>query len=77
MLPCRRFCAEKFAEDDEALARATCLIDDVSLVTFRSFKTLQDVVAAGLEVVDVVIQDEFTHDVLVRWNELYLVFDTT
>jgi hypothetical protein len=46
--------------------------------------SLHDVVRSGLvavpprEVVDVVVQDEFTHDVVVRWSDrLYLVFDTT
>lgn len=46
--------------------------------------SLHDVVRQALgsvpprEVVGVVAQDEFTHDVVVRWGEgLYLVFDTT
>ncbi len=28
-------------------------------------------------VADVVVQDEFTHDVIVPWRDLYLVYDTT
>ena len=46
--------------------------------------TLHDVVVAGLVsrpergVQSVVVQDEFTHDVVVRWDEgIYLVYDTT
>jgi hypothetical protein len=31
-----------------------------------------------IELLDVVVQDEFTHDVVMRWSEgLFLVFDTT
>ena len=29
------------------------------------------------EIVDVVVQDEYTHDVIVRAGALHLVFDTT
>jgi len=46
--------------------------------------TLQDVVRWGLsarpphDVVEVIVQDEFTHDVVVGWRDhLHLVFDTT
>lgn len=46
--------------------------------------SLHDVVVDGLasrperKVVAVVVQDEFTHDVVVRWSDdLYLVYDTT
>jgi hypothetical protein len=42
-------------------------------------QTLADVIAAGFEVVDVVVQDEFTHDVVVRHAahaDVHLVFDT-
>lgn len=44
--------------------------------------TLEDVLRVGLlqhpawELVDVIVQDEFTHDVIVR-GPGYLVFDTT
>ncbi|MDY7232437.1 hypothetical protein [Hyalangium rubrum] len=44
---------------------------------------LQDVIRWGFsqsppsDVADVVIQDEFTHDVVLPWRHLYLVFDTT
>jgi hypothetical protein len=45
--------------------------------------TLADVVRFGLAqsppqtIVDVVVQDEFTHDVVLPWNGQYLVFDAT
>ncbi|NUP13969.1 MAG: hypothetical protein HOW73_48665 [Polyangiaceae bacterium] len=46
--------------------------------------TLHDVVVAGLAstperiVCKVVVQDEYTHDVVVRWSQgIYLVYDTT
>lgn len=46
-------------------------------------RILEDVVRWGLEssppaaVIDVVVQDELSHDVVVRWGHLHLVFDTT
>jgi hypothetical protein len=43
--------------------------------------TLEDVLHWGAatrwDVVDVIVQDEFTHDVVVRGPGAYLVFDTT
>jgi hypothetical protein len=45
------------------------------------FATLEDVLAYGLprrwDVVEVVVQDEFTHDVIVTTPSRFLVFDTT
>jgi hypothetical protein len=44
---------------------------------------LQDVIRWGYaqtpprDVSDVVIQDEFTHDVVLSWRHVFLVFDTT
>ena len=44
---------------------------------------LQDVIRWGFsqtppsDVTDVVIQDEFTHDVVLPWRGVFLVFDTT
>lgn len=44
---------------------------------------LQDVIRWGFsqtppsDVADVVIQDEFTHDVVLPWRDVFLVFDTT
>ena len=53
------------------------------LETFiRGQNTLHDVVLAALalgqSVLDVVVQDEYTHDVVVSWfGERYLVYDTS
>jgi hypothetical protein len=44
-------------------------------------RTLEDVLgwcrATGGNIVDVVVQDEFTHDVIVEEPQGFLVFDTT
>jgi hypothetical protein len=44
-------------------------------------RTLEEVLAwahaTGGELVDVIVQDEFTHDVIVRAHEGYACFDTT
>ena len=42
-----------------------------------TFGTLEDVIRAGLAIIDVIVQDEFTHDVVVQRATDYLVFDTT
>jgi len=40
--------------------------------------TLEDVVRSGWDLIDIIVQDEFTHDVIVRGPEgAYVVFDTT
>jgi hypothetical protein len=39
--------------------------------------TLEDVLRRGLSIVDVVVQDEYTHDVVTTVGELYVVFDST
>jgi hypothetical protein len=39
--------------------------------------TLGDVVQRGGHVVDVIVQDEYTHDVVVADGELYLAYDST
>lgn len=47
------------------------------------FGSLADVIAWGVRqvpealVVDVIVQDEFSHDVVVAWGGHHLVFDTT
>jgi hypothetical protein len=42
------------------------------------FSTLEDVVRWRAAVlVDVIVQDEFTHDVVVRAADVYVCFDTT
>jgi hypothetical protein len=49
----------------------------------KDLSILQDVIRWGFaqsppsDVADVVIQDEFTHDVVLPWRHLFLVFDTT
>jgi len=50
----------------------------------RRHRTLDEVVRWGLSqtpqrlVTKVVVQDEYTHDVVLRWDEgVYLVYDTT
>jgi hypothetical protein len=53
-----------------------------ALLVFERAATLEDVLpwahARGGELVDVIIQDEFTHDVIVRAGpSAFLVFDTT
>lgn len=65
----------------------TPLADDI-VSSIRAFIakqcTLHDVVVAGLasrperSVSNVVVQDEYTHDVVVRWSDdVYLVYDTS
>jgi hypothetical protein len=61
---------------------------EATLTAIRAFvepqRTLHDVVVAGLAsrpergVRAVIVQDEYTHDVVVRWDDdTYLVYDTT
>jgi hypothetical protein len=48
-----------------------------------SLRSLEDVLAWAFaqrppaELLEVIVQDEFTHDVIVRHGAEYLVFDTT
>jgi hypothetical protein len=63
---------------------ATVGASDEIVASARSHRTLEDVVRWGIAhrppwtVDDVVVQDEFTHDVVVRCrDDLYLVYDTT
>jgi hypothetical protein len=51
-------------------------------MTVEGLRTLEHVLgwcrATGGDIVDVIVQDEFTHDVIVRERAgTYLVFDTT
>lgn len=39
--------------------------------------TLEEVLHRGLEVLDVIVQDEYTHDVVCRTREVFVIFDTT
>lgn len=45
--------------------------------TIAGDRTLGDVVQRGGVVIDVIIQDEYTHDVVVADGELYLAYDST
>jgi hypothetical protein len=40
-------------------------------------ENLLQVLAWNNQVVDSIAQDEFTHDVVIRWRDFYLVFDST
>lgn len=53
--------------------------DAVRLEVATKLQTLEDVLRWGGDVVEVVVQDEYTHDVVVRVRDVgpYLVFDTT
>ncbi len=42
-----------------------------------SFDSLEDLLAWMHDLVEIVVQDEFTHDVVMRVAPAYLVFDTT
>ena len=48
------------------------------LAVVERFRTLEDVLAWTTEIVEVVVQDEYTHDVVVRGpSPAFVVFDTT
>lgn len=40
-------------------------------------QTLEEVLRAGFDVLEVVVQDEYTHDVITRARGVFVVFDTT
>lgn len=52
-----------------------------ALASASRLHTLEDVLRWGGDVIEVVVQDEFTHDVIVRGPRsdasVFLVFDTT
>ena len=59
--------------------RAVGAIDEATLARHASatrLDTLEDVLHWGGHVLEVVVQDEYTHDVLVE-RDGFLVFDTT
>ena len=71
--------ANSRSRDGEVESSTVDLSPDMAQ-TVATLQTLADVIRAGFAVVDVVIQDEFTHDVVVRQAALgavHLVFDTT
>jgi hypothetical protein len=47
------------------------------LAWVAQLETLEDVLRRGLPIVDVVVQDEYTHDVVTIAGELHVVFDST
>jgi hypothetical protein len=61
--------------------RAVGAADAHALGDAARLATLEDVLAwalpLGHEVAEVIVQDEYTHDVVVRAAAAYLVFDTT
>lgn len=63
--------------------RALRLCGDVSpaqaasLAWLAALHTLEDVIRRGLTLVEIVVQDEYTHDVVTQTGELYAVFDST
>ena len=67
---------ERYTEGVLPLVRD--LIDaDLDRDALRAPPTMQALIEAGHDVVDVVIQDEFTHDVIVQIGALYAVYDST
>ena len=47
------------------------------LAWVAQLETLEDVLRRGLAIADVVVQDEYTHDIVAHAGELFLVFDST
>ncbi|HSR99963.1 MAG TPA: hypothetical protein VLM79_23070 [Kofleriaceae bacterium] len=58
--------------------RAVGAVDLAQWHVVVPFETLEDVVRwGGGAIVDVVVQDEYTHDVIVATATCFVVFDTT
>lgn len=47
------------------------------MIDLAGIATLEDVLARGFDVLDVIVQDEYTHDVVTRKGDRFVVFDTT
>jgi hypothetical protein len=47
------------------------------LAWVTQLETLEDVLRRGLVIADIVVQDEYTHDIVAHVGELFLVFDST
>jgi hypothetical protein len=47
------------------------------LAPATTFDTLEELLAWNHDLVEIVVQDEFTHDVVMRATPAYLCFDTT
>ena len=48
-----------------------------SLGWVGTLDTLEDVLRRPLSIVEVIVQDEYTHDVITRHDGVHVVFDTT
>ena len=48
-----------------------------ALAWVAELETLEDVLRRELAVLEVVVQDEYTHDVVTRHGDVFVVFDTT
>jgi len=78
--------AARYARRVDIELRATFAASTVDAIRafVRGQATLNDVIVAGLtsrparELCGVVIQDEYTHDVVLRWDDgVFVVYDTT
>ena len=48
-----------------------------ALAWVLQLETLEEVLRRDLRLLDVIVQDEYTHDVVTQAGEVYVVFDTT
>ncbi|MFT3700073.1 MAG: hypothetical protein QM831_43410 [Kofleriaceae bacterium] len=48
-----------------------------ALAPAEAFPSLEDLLRWNHDLVEIVVQDEFTHDVVMRRDGVFLVFDTT
>lgn len=67
-----RLASDDFASLEKELASHKTLGD---ILTWAGAKPKQDVISQI--VAEVITQDEFTHDVIVPYRSLFLVYDTT
>ncbi len=60
------------------LSNFTAVVDTPLLKRLRRPTTMHALIRTGADVVDVVIQDEFTHDVIIKVsNDLFAVYEST
>ncbi len=52
-------------------------VPDPRLAQAARLDTLEDVLRWGGDVLEVIVQDEYTHDVVIQHHDAFLVFDTT
>jgi hypothetical protein len=71
----------KFTTHSSSEMTASEMTAAAALALARTHRTLEDVVRAlgalGWSIVEVVTQDEYTHDVVVAAGDAFLVYDTT